>query len=62
MKVSWRAPAAGWVLTETNRLPSTASLVWPQVSSAQYQTNAGRLFILTAPQPTQNRFYRLQKF
>jgi hypothetical protein len=34
---------------------------WPEVPAAQYQTNAGRIFILTAPQPAQNRFYQLRK-
>ena len=61
VKVSWPAPAPNWVLTETNRLPSAASPLWPQVSAAQYQTNAGRIFILTAPQPLQNRYYQLHK-
>jgi hypothetical protein len=31
------------------------------VSAVQYQTNGGRIFILTAPQPLQNRFYQLRK-
>jgi hypothetical protein len=61
VRVSWPTPAAGWVLTETNRLNSAGSPPWPAVSAAQYQTNAGRIFLLTAPQPTQNRFYRLRK-
>jgi hypothetical protein len=61
VKVSWPAPAPDWVLTETNRLTGVGSLPCPQVSAAQYQTNAGRIFILTAPQPAQNRYYRLRK-
>jgi len=61
VQISWPAPAPDWLLAETNRLTGTANLLWPQVSPAQYQTNVGRISILTAPQPTQNRFYRLQK-
>ena len=61
VRVSWPAPAPGWVLTETNRLTTGTSSLWPQVSSALYQTNAGRIFLLTAPQPMQNRYYQLRK-
>ena len=61
VKVSWPAPAPDWVLTETNRLNSAGSPPWPAVSTAQYQTNDGRVLLLTAPQPAQNRFYRLHK-
>ena len=61
VKISWPAPALGWVLTETNRIPATAGPSWSQVPATQYQTNGERIFILTAPQPTQNRFYRLHK-
>ncbi len=61
VKVSWAAPASVWVLTATNRLTETVSPQWPEVSAAQYQTNAGRIFILTPPQPMQNRYYRLHK-
>jgi len=61
VKVSWAGPAPNWVLTETNRLTGTGSPLWPQVPPAQYQTNAGRIFILTAPQPAQNRYYQLRK-
>ena len=61
VKVSWPAPAAGWVLTETNRLTGPGGALWPTVSAAQYQTNEGRIFILTAPQPMENRFYRLRR-
>lgn len=61
VKVSWPAPATGWTLTETSRLTGAGSPLWPTVSAAQYQTNAGRIFILTAPQPLQNRYYQLRK-
>jgi hypothetical protein len=61
VKVSWPTPAAGWVLTETNRLNSVGSPPWPAVSTAQYQTNDGRVFILTAPQPLQSRYFQLRK-
>ena len=61
VKVSWPAPAPGWVLTETNLVTGAGSPLWPQVSAAQYQTNAGRIFILTAPQPLQNRYYQQRK-
>jgi hypothetical protein len=59
--VSWPASPPGWVLTETNRLTGAASPPWPQVSAAQYQTNDGRVFILTAPEPAQSRYYRLRR-
>jgi hypothetical protein len=61
VKVSWPAPAPDWVLTETNRLTDATSPPWPQVAAAQYQTNAGRIFILTAPPPAHSQFYRLRK-
>jgi hypothetical protein len=61
VRVSWPAPAPDWVLTETNRLTTAPGLSWPQVPAAQYQTNAGRIYILTAPQPALNRYYRLRK-
>lgn len=61
VRVSWPAPAPNWVLTETNRLNSAGSPPWPVVSTAQYQTNDGRVFILTAPQPLQNRYFQLRK-
>jgi hypothetical protein len=61
VKVSWPAPAPDWVLTESDRLTSAGSAPWSQVSAAQYQTNAGRIFIFVAPQSVQNRFYQLRR-
>lgn len=61
VRASWPAPAPGWVLTETNRLTGTGSPLWPQVPAAQYRTNSRSIFILTAPQPTQNRYFQLHK-
>jgi len=61
VKVSWPAPAPDWVLTQTNRLAGAPGPPWPQVPVNQYQTNAGRIYILTPPQPAQNRYYQLRK-
>ena len=61
VNVSWPAPALGWVLTETNQVNGVSSPPWPVVPAAHYQTNEGRIYILTPPQPLQNCFYRLHK-
>ena len=61
VRVSWPAPAPGWVLTETNQVNGMSSLPCPVVPAAHYQTNEGRISILTLPQSLPNRFYRLHK-
>ena len=58
VRVSWPAPAPGWMLEQTNVLTGVAG-TWPQVPPP-YVTNATDIFI-TLPATVGNQYFRLHK-
>ena len=59
VRVSWPAPASGWVLEETGAVLGSGT-PWTQVPVNEYQTNGTEIFIEVAPQTLTTTFYRLR--
>ena len=58
--ISWRKPAANYILEQTSALTATAAgTTWLQVDFP-YQTNATHISI-TVPAPAANKVYRLRR-